>query len=72
VMYFPPPLMWAIWGGKLTLEKLEPGAAYTGVFYNPCSGEEFPMGEVRGDAAGRYLVTKPPIFQDWVIVLKRA
>jgi hypothetical protein len=71
VIYIPAQASWLAWRGDLILQKLEAGLSYRSYYYDPKNGKVYELGAVEGDEAGRYVVPKPPIFQDWVIVLER-
>ncbi|MBN1674223.1 MAG: DUF4038 domain-containing protein [Kiritimatiellae bacterium] len=71
VVYLPRP-----YGGwqknRPVIKKLEPKAAYTAFYFDPKDAKEYPVGEVKGDTEGNWQIAKPPITQDWVLVLQRA
>jgi len=50
---------------------LEGDARYRAMFFDPRTGREYDLGPVEADADGRWPVPRPPILQDWVLVLKR-
>lgn len=60
------------WGGAaVTVLALEPGVRYVCRLFNPDTGDETVIGEVLGDAAGRWdYPGRLPIYRDWVIVLE--
>ena len=55
---------------SLTVQKLEPGLAYTAYWWNPRTGVERPLGLVAGDAVGAWTIPMQPELTDWVLVLK--
>jgi len=69
--YIPAAVSWAAWRGALLLQRLEKGLSYHGFYWNPKTGEEHDLGTVMGDEQGDYALPKPPVFQDWVVVLER-
>jgi hypothetical protein len=71
VIYFPSGTggMWRVPG--FAVMALEPDVVYRAFFYNPATGQEHPCGTARADVAGAWNIPKPPIFQDWVLVLDR-
>lgn len=71
VIYIPAEEIWTAWQGKMTVQALEADVTYRAFYFNPKSGVETDLGIVQGDAAGSYVLPKPPIFQDWVVVLAR-
>ncbi len=71
LIYIPAPHSWTAWSGRLIVKELEAGLAYRALLFDPKSGEEHALGMVMGDAAGEWRVPKPPVFQDYVVVLER-
>jgi hypothetical protein len=59
-----------VWG--VTLTGIEAGAEYRALLFSPVDGSEQDLGAVRPDAEGRWKppLSRPPIFQDWVLVLE--
>jgi hypothetical protein len=53
------------------LANLETNLAYQGLLFNPSTGKEIPLGEIKADARGKWQLPVPPIVRDWVIVLRR-
>jgi len=69
VFYFPSAL--PPWGRRPTVQALEQGHAYHAFFFDPQTGQDFPIGPVQADATGTWQVPAPPILQDWVLVLEQ-
>jgi hypothetical protein len=69
--YIPAQASWVAWRGQMVVHQLERGLSYRGFYWDPKTGQEHPLGTVEGDARGEYVVPKPPVFQDWVLVLER-
>jgi len=69
VVYLP----WnaAVAASRYSIAGLETGHAYQASFVNPATGREYPCGTARADEAGEWPIPRPPIFQDWVLVLDR-
>lgn len=67
LFYYPVNISWAAWQGKLKIQHLEPETTYTCRYFDPKTGDVYPLGEFRGE---EYTVPKPPIFQDWVLILE--
>ena len=57
-------------GESRTVRKLEPNIKYHAYYLDPITGKEFPVGDVESTPEGEWVVPKPPIFQDWVLVLE--
>lgn len=49
-----------------------PQATYRAYFFNPASGVETEIGQIKPDTAGSWIIANVPIFQDWVVVLENA
>lgn len=71
VVFVPATTSWVAWRGELIVKGLEPGLSYRGFYFDPKTGQEHDLGSVAGDSEGDYVLPKPPIFQDWVVVLER-
>ena len=54
------------------LKALEPGIHYNASWFDPKSGDRVPIAVISGDANGDYQLPKPPILQDWVLILEVA
>ncbi len=50
---------------------LEPEVTYRAFLFDPATGQEIPLGEVRGSANGMWQTPILPKFQDWLLVLHR-
>jgi hypothetical protein len=70
VIYIPPASIWAAWSGRMFVKELEPGKQYHATLFDPKTGQEHDLGRVTGDAEGNYKLPKPPVFQDYVLVLE--
>jgi hypothetical protein len=71
VIYIPAKAIWAAWRGELLVKGLEPGVDYHTTLFDPKTGQEHELGVVRGDENGDWVAPKPPVFQDYVLVLER-
>jgi hypothetical protein len=49
-----------------------PQATYRAYFFNPASGVETEIGQIKPDTTGSWVIANVPIFQDWVVVLESA
>ena len=62
-IYFP-----AMWNPpKVT--QLNDGARYRALLFDPSSGKEHELGEVKPDSNGEWQLPIPPVVRDWVLVL---
>ena len=71
VIYIPSMEIWTAWEGSLLIMLLEKDAVYRSMWFDPKTGETYDLARVRGNKRGEWPVPKPPIFQDYVIVLER-
>ena len=60
-----------VWG--ITVKDIELGISYRAFLFNPATGQEQEIGVVESDDQGnwRLPLSRPPIYQDWVLVLER-
>ena len=56
----------------VTVCGIEPGARYRAAWFDPRRGSEHDAGTVAPDDEGRWQPPRPPIIQDWVLVLETA
>jgi len=54
------------------LRGMEAGVTYRAFYFNPCNGREHALGAVKADERGDWQAPKPPIFQDWILVMERS
>ena len=52
--------------------ELESGRAYRAELVDPSTGQAHDLGEVHGDAEGRWAMPQAPAFHDWVLALTPA
>ena len=52
------------------VHQLESDVTYQAYYANPVDGTEYPLGAVAPDGAGTWAPPRPPIRQDWVLVLE--
>lgn len=71
VVYVPAETSWVAWAGKMAIHALEAGHDYRAFLFDPKTGTEYDLGRAIANAQGDYIVPKPPIIQDWVLVLER-
>jgi hypothetical protein len=72
IVYLPAASLLAyFFGDGVRLKDLEPGLEYSAYLVDPKTGEEHQLGDVIGGAQGSYMLPKPPVLQDWVVVLER-
>ena len=72
IVFLPTRTSWSAWSGDLVMRRLEAGLSYHAFYFDPKTGQEHDLGTVTGNEQGEYLVPKPPVFQDWVVVLERS
>ena len=53
------------------VKAIEPGVRYIARFFDPATGAEQVVGEVKADANGDWQTPIQPTFADWVLVLKK-
>ena len=70
ICYVPAEACWVVHRGQLTVRELEAGVRYRATYFDPKRGVEHEIGVVAGDGAGCWAPPKPPVFQDWVLVLE--
>ncbi len=70
LIFIPAETCWAAWSGNLMVKGLE--KAHTAFYFDPKTGREYPLGQAQPDAQGDWPAPKPPVFQDWVLVLEAA
>jgi hypothetical protein len=70
LVYLPAEMVWQVWRGQARLKQLEPDVSYRAFYFDPKTGEEIGLGTVQGDAQSEWTLPKPPIFQDWVLVVE--
>ncbi|MGQ9629388.1 MAG: apiosidase-like domain-containing protein [bacterium] len=70
VIFIPTEAIWSAWRGQAVVKGIEAGSRYRGFYFNPKNGREYDLGEVKANDRGDYTIPKPPIFQDWVVVLE--
>jgi len=71
LIFIPSEAVWVLWRGDIVVKGLEAGITYRGFFFSPKTGQEYSLEPITPDAHGDYRLPKPPIFQDWVVVLER-
>jgi hypothetical protein len=66
ILFCPP--MWE----PPTVKGIEKESRYRAFFYNPATGKEYPIAEVKPDESGSWKLPIFPVFQDWVVVMEKA
>lgn len=61
-----------IWG--ITVKGIEPDIPYRARLFNPVNGSERDIGEVKPDGQGNWKLplSRPPFYQDWILILEIA
>jgi hypothetical protein len=70
IFFIPATSIWTVWSGRATLRGLEPGVIRRAFWFDPKTGKEYAMPDVQADASGTYTLPRPPIFQDWIVVVE--
>jgi hypothetical protein len=70
VIYFYSPTQ--PWSSTTQVCRLEDGLQYQAYFWDPRTGQEYPLGEVKASSDGNWLIPIQPEMKDWVLVLERA
>lgn len=65
VIYIPSPGR-----GLMKVENVEKATAYNAFYFNPRNGREHHLGPVVPDDTGEWRPPKPPIIQDWVLLME--
>ena len=71
VIYIPYEALRLVPTQQMTMKRLEPGLTYRTYYFNPMTGGEHDIGTISGDEQGDFLMPKPSVFHDWVVVLER-
>lgn len=69
VIYFYTPTQ--PWSSAARVCLLEEGVQYQAFFWDPRTGQEFPLGEVKAGGDGAWTIPVQPEMKDWVLVLER-
>jgi hypothetical protein len=69
--FIPAPAIWTVWSGNARLRDLSQDSTYRAFWFDPKTGREYPLGETGATQDGEWVLPRPPIFQDWVIVLEK-
>lgn len=64
IIYIPP------WHVLSKVKKIEQGITYRAFWFDPRNGREYNIGTVVPDEKGDWQPPKPPIYQDWVLVME--
>ena len=70
ILYIPNEQIGTIRGGKAKVTALEPDVRYQAEYVNPKTGVHHSLGPVEPDDQGEWTLPIPPIFQDWVLILR--
>jgi hypothetical protein len=68
IVYFFGPN--AAWGPRFSVQRLDPAARYNAFFWDPRSGETYPLGAIAPDEHGVWIIPWQPEMTDWVVVLE--
>jgi len=68
IIYIPLP----DWRGLLKIKEDEKEVDYRAFYFDPRTGKEHIVGKVVPDERGEWKPPKPPIIQDWVLVIEKS
>jgi hypothetical protein len=68
IFYFPFPIV--SWGSPLFVKNFEPNIRYKAFYFDPQNAQKYPLGIVKLNIDGKWQIPKPPIIQDWVLILE--
>ncbi|MCD6504982.1 hypothetical protein J7M22_00025 [Candidatus Poribacteria bacterium] len=56
------------------MREIESDVSYRAHLFNPVNGDEMVVGEVRPNKQGNWkpLLSRPPLYQDWILILEIA
>jgi hypothetical protein len=60
-----------VWSGNARLRNLPPDDDFRAFWFDPKTGREYSLGEIEARQDGEWILPRPPIFQDWLIVLEK-
>ncbi len=60
------PMLW----NSPTIQAIEPGLKYEAYYFDPCTGEDVPIGPVEPDNEGNWTPDGPEEVHDWLIVME--
>lgn len=66
IMFYPVNVSWTAWKNELMITGIEEGVTYQVFYFDPKTGKKYDLGSTNEKT---YVVPKPPIFQDWVLVM---
>lgn len=58
------------WGTPFMVRQLESTVQYRAFFWDPRTGQEYPIGPIQADADGCWKIAPQPEMTDWVVVLE--
>ncbi len=70
IIYMPVEAVRFVRMEQPVLKGLEAGTTYAARWFDPKTGDTYPLDEIQGDANGDFKTSKPPILQDWVLILE--
>ena len=71
VIFIPVRYLVTVEEYLVTVEEIEADAAYRAYYFDPRQGREYDIGTVMPNEEGAWQPPRPPIIQDWVLVLER-
>ncbi|MBZ0297706.1 MAG: DUF4038 domain-containing protein [Anaerolineae bacterium] len=70
IIYMPVESVRFVRTDQPFLKELEPGLDYKAAWFDPKTGDTYDLGTIHGDNQGDFQLPKPPILQDWVLILE--
>jgi hypothetical protein len=70
IIYMPVEAIMFVRIRQQVLKRLEAGTRYAAHWFDPKTGDTYPLDEIQGDANGDFNLSKPPVLQDWVLILE--
>ena len=72
LVYLPVAAIRFVRADQPFLKALEHDVNYDASWFDPKTGDKYPIGSISGAANGEFQLPKPPILQDWVLILEVA
>lgn len=70
VICYLPGGDYVVYSNTMTVQTPNPARPQRAYYYDPRTADEVDLGTIQTDAAGKFRITQPPLFQDWVLVVE--